>query len=325
MPSGLNNTLLDPPRRAFGAADELVFRRRSNDPGGAPTDPPGAAAGGRTLVPCNHESERTETIEPAGWTAAGSSHSGLDRGGPPVALARDDDHRPDPDDDDALVTAGVRALVADGRLRSSDDWMVLLEIARVGGGGGGAADTCGDLHNHDAFDHDATSAGASVGAALPGVEGLDLSKRPLRSIDRLRDCSKLRWLSLDRTWVNDLRPLAGADRLETLSLIGAPVTDVRPIAELPRLRRLYLDETLVEDVLPLVMSPALEYVSLLGAQVNIDHATELQWALNRRHSRRRDHDPEQQQHESSAQDRSPASSPEPPRRSSPVVDTGGGH
>ena len=75
-------------------------------------------------------------------------------------------------------------------------------------------------------------------------------------------------LRLERSYITDLRPLAGLTALRRLMLTRSRISDIAPLAALTRLQRLHLSFTAVSDVASLAAMTELEACFLTGSLVN---------------------------------------------------------
>jgi internalin A len=103
-------------------------------------------------------------------------------------------------------------------------------------------------------------AGALTAQDLARVESLHLTSGPPIDLDpcifpRMTNLKEL-YLA-PRGELDDLSPLAGLARLETLRIPASKVSDLRPLEKLAKLDRLDLARTLVHDLAPLARLDAL--------------------------------------------------------------------
>ena len=103
--------------------------------------------------------------------------------------------------------------------------------------------------------------------SVRGQTAMDLS--PLACMSQL---AELQLISGELEFIqtlklDDLRPLAGLQTLETLRLGHTTVSDIRPLARLPRLRELSLHANPVGDIQPLAGLTSLRDLDLSGTDV----------------------------------------------------------
>lgn len=97
---------------------------------------------------------------------------------------------------------------------------------------------------------------------------LDLSNLgDLRKLPPQISLANVLSLSLARTRVEDIRPIAGLEKLKTLDLSRTPVASITPLARLTRLTSLDLRESLVVDVRPLAGLIHLQNLDLRATRV----------------------------------------------------------
>jgi len=105
------------------------------------------------------------------------------------------------------------------------------------------------------------------GPRLTDLADLSAQSITLQNRALLGQLGFLRTLSLHRSRVGDLRPLATFRRLERLDLGHTDVRSVAPLAALPRLAELSLAFTSVTDLAPLRRCVALRALDLTGTAV----------------------------------------------------------
>lgn len=99
------------------------------------------------------------------------------------------------------------------------------------------------------------------------LRGLYLAPGKLDDLTPLGGLTKLESLRVSITNVKDLTPLAGLKKLDRLDLGRTPVSDLSPLAGLTGLTELLLDDTEVSDVTPLAALKNLEVLSLKNTRV----------------------------------------------------------
>lgn len=106
----------------------------------------------------------------------------------------------------------------------------------------------------------------SSGAAT--MKGLSLRRTSISDLRPLAKLTALQWLALGETQVSDLAPLAGLTALQWLDLGGIEVSDLTPLARLTVLEWLNLGLTPVSDLNPLPDLKALRWLHLSGTRVD---------------------------------------------------------
>lgn len=114
---------------------------------------------------------------------------------------------------------------------------------------------CVDLR--EVFSQRGVVANLDFARRLPELEYLSVTNCNVSSLEPLAGRSKLRRLSLVRTSVENLEPLAEL-RLETLAIPATRVRSLAPLARMTSLRKLYIWGSRVEDLSPLAELDSLE-------------------------------------------------------------------
>ncbi|MGQ0501832.1 MAG: NACHT domain-containing protein [Panacagrimonas sp.] len=100
-----------------------------------------------------------------------------------------------------------------------------------------------------------------------GRAQLSLSRTGITDLSPLASMASLQSLDLTETPVTDLTPLAGMASLQSLNLTETPVTDLSPLAGMASLQSLKLWGTPVTDLSPLVGMTSLQSLKLWGTPV----------------------------------------------------------
>lgn len=91
-------------------------------------------------------------------------------------------------------------------------------------------------------------------AKRTGADRLNFSGEAFRALDRvppeIGQLTGLQSLSLRKSRITDLAPLAGMTGLQSLDLGGTLITDLAPLAGMKRVRELWIDNTNVTDLRP---------------------------------------------------------------------------
>jgi Leucine-rich repeat (LRR) protein len=101
----------------------------------------------------------------------------------------------------------------------------------------------------------------------PYITDLSLYRSAVTKLSPLAGLTNLNSLNLLGTRISDLTPLSGLVNLHTLVLEATWVRDLQPIAGLVSLRHLDLQDTPVSDIAPLAHLAALRILNLQGTQV----------------------------------------------------------
>jgi internalin A len=96
---------------------------------------------------------------------------------------------------------------------------------------------------------------------------LFLGKGEIDDLSPIAGATKLESLRASLNPITDLKPLAGMTKLDRLDLGHTEVTDLSPLSNLTSLTELVLDSTPVSDVKPLASLPALETLVLDNTRV----------------------------------------------------------
>ncbi|WP_437276262.1 leucine-rich repeat domain-containing protein [Sorangium sp. So ce375] len=103
---------------------------------------------------------------------------------------------------------------------------------------------------------------------LTGVKGLYLPPGKIDDLRPIKGLLRLESLRVSATLVKDLSPLAGLVKLDRLDIGRTPVADLSPLAGLTSLTELQLDETEVTDVAPLAGLKKLEMLQMKRTRVS---------------------------------------------------------
>ena len=104
---------------------------------------------------------------------------------------------------------------------------------------------------------------------MPGLHELRLIEieHDIRSLRGLEYAVNLKFLTIDRSEVSDLTPLAELENLESLSIVRSEVSDLTPLAGLKNLRDLKLRSNRITDLTPLAGLVNLELLLLTQNQI----------------------------------------------------------
>ena len=100
------------------------------------------------------------------------------------------------------------------------------------------------------------------------VDDPEWNERVLEVVNAQMETKDVRELSLARTRIGDLGPLARVERLEALDVSETEISDVGALAGLRKLGILDLSRTVVSDLRPLMRLSALWYLDLLATRVS---------------------------------------------------------
>ena len=105
---------------------------------------------------------------------------------------------------------------------------------------------------------------------LPHLESLSLYFDAVNDLNlqSLVGLIQLKSLSILKSQVRDVSPLAKMTHLEGLYLVALRISDIRPLAELTQLRSLSLSMNEVSDIRPLAELKNLRYLQLTGNQIS---------------------------------------------------------
>jgi Leucine-rich repeat (LRR) protein len=91
---------------------------------------------------------------------------------------------------------------------------------------------------------------------------------PVQNIEALKNLTRLKWLDLAGTAVNDLRPIENLDQIIGLAVGGTAIPDVASIGNLINLEILDFSNTNVENVASLTNLSKLKAINISGARVS---------------------------------------------------------
>jgi Leucine-rich repeat (LRR) protein len=114
---------------------------------------------------------------------------------------------------------------------------------------------------------------------LEGLQRLTLSRSQVHDLSPLASAHKLRILYMDRAPVRDIAPLANLRRLETLSLRDTKVRDIRSLAKCENLQLLNIGGNEISDLSPLHGLKKLKEVDIRNTPASKDA---MQFALLQR-------------------------------------------
>ncbi|AGP39922.1 hypothetical protein SCE1572_38770 [Sorangium cellulosum So0157-2] len=103
---------------------------------------------------------------------------------------------------------------------------------------------------------------------LTGVKGLYLPPGKIDDLRPIKGLLRLESLRVSATLVKDLSPLAGLVKLDRLDIGRTPVEDLTPLAGLTNLTELQIDETEVTDLRPLAGLKKLEMLQMKRTRVS---------------------------------------------------------
>ncbi|HYO95016.1 MAG TPA: leucine-rich repeat domain-containing protein [Polyangiaceae bacterium] len=102
---------------------------------------------------------------------------------------------------------------------------------------------------------------------MSGLKEVFLGSGDYDDLSPLAGATRIESLRASLNQVRDLSPLAGMTKMDRLDLGRTQVVDLTPLAAMTKLSELQLDDTPVQDVAPLAKLTALETLSLKRTQV----------------------------------------------------------
>ncbi|KYF60418.1 internalin, partial [Sorangium cellulosum] len=103
---------------------------------------------------------------------------------------------------------------------------------------------------------------------LTGVKGLYLPPGKIDDLRPIKGLLRLESLRVSATLVKDLSPIANLVKLDRLDIGRTPVSDLSPLAGLTNLTELQIDETEVTDLGPLASLKKLEMLQMKRTRVS---------------------------------------------------------
>ncbi|AUX46277.1 internalin [Sorangium cellulosum] len=101
-----------------------------------------------------------------------------------------------------------------------------------------------------------------------GLKGLYLPPGKIDDLNPIKGLTRIESLRVSATLVKDLSPLAGLAKLDRLDIGRTPVSDLSPLAGLTNLTELQIDETEVTDLSPLAGLKKLEMLQMKRTRVS---------------------------------------------------------